>query len=370
MCMLAIGLAFALLIWPATFGHAQSSYEQAPGVAWRVQGAWHTEASDRLIQSGDAVAPGALLRPSGETAGHSILVLLPDGQRILYECFTFRQCQRGFRVPELYREPDSFAVSMLARVRASLSRVSKEPTVRLPDGSELPREEAVVVLRPGNQTKVAGLASSLPDGDYTYELRRLTARERPSVRSNCKKEDSAITLSVPGPGLYDAIIFDKLHRPRIDLFLVAAQAASASRLTKKLRTADALFSNWNENYQGWPTHEFERAYLESLVLGVSDSSQPSKGALRNAGSDPDATDEPTFSPKPGVFEGDTKVELHCGSPGAVIHFTVDSSQPVENSLVYKAPVVVKGTELTIKAFASSPGKKDSPVVTGIFRIRQ
>ena len=35
---------------------------------------------------------------------------------------------------------------------------------------------------------------------------------------------------------------------------------------------------------------------------------------------------------------------------------------------YQAPIVVKGTELTIKAFAAAPGKKDSPVVTGTFRI--
>jgi hypothetical protein len=30
--------------------------------------------------------------------------------------------------------------------------------------------------------------------------------------------------------------------------------------------------------------------------------------------------------------------------------------------------MVKGTELTVKAYATAPGKKDSAVVTGIFRI--
>ena len=34
------------------------------------------------------------------------------------------------------------------------------------------------------------------------------------------------------------------------------------------------------------------------------------------------------------------------------------------------PISVKGTELTIKAFASVPGQKDSAVVTGIYRIRE
>jgi hypothetical protein len=80
--------------------------------------------------------------------------------------------------------------------------------------------------------------------------------------------------------------------------------------------------------------------------------------------------EPKFSPEPGVFAGDTEVRLRCATPGAVIHYTFDGSQPVASSPVYTAPISVKGTELTIKAFASAPGKKDSAVVTGIYRIRE
>jgi hypothetical protein len=80
--------------------------------------------------------------------------------------------------------------------------------------------------------------------------------------------------------------------------------------------------------------------------------------------------EPKFSPEPGFFDGDTQVTLRCSTPGAVIHYTFDGSQPVASSPVYTAPISVKGTELTIKAFASVPGKKDSAVVTGIYRIRE
>ena len=71
---------------------------------------------------------------------------------------------------------------------------------------------------------------------------------------------------------------------------------------------------------------------------------------------------------PGVFRSDIEVGLRSETPGATIHYTVDGSQPFTESSVYHAPIVVKGTELTIKAFASAKGKKDSPVVTGIFRI--
>jgi hypothetical protein len=78
--------------------------------------------------------------------------------------------------------------------------------------------------------------------------------------------------------------------------------------------------------------------------------------------------EPQLFPQPGVFARDTMVTLRCDTPGAIIHYTVDSSQPVDSSPVYGAPISVEGTELTIKAFASVPGRKDSAVVTGIYRI--
>ncbi len=84
----------------------------------------------------------------------------------------------------------------------------------------------------------------------------------------------------------------------------------------------------------------------------------------------DIAEEPRFFPDPGVFAKDTAVTLRCDTPGAVIHYTFDGSQPVASSPVYSAPISVKGTELTIKAFASVPGGKDSAVVAGIYRIRE
>ena len=80
--------------------------------------------------------------------------------------------------------------------------------------------------------------------------------------------------------------------------------------------------------------------------------------------------EPTFLPTPGVFKNAIEVTLKCDTPGATMHYTVDGAQPMNQSAVYHAPIVVLGSELTIKSFASAPGKKDSPVVTGIFRIEE
>jgi hypothetical protein len=55
--------------------------------------------------------------------------------------------------------------------------------------------------------------------------------------------------------------------------------------------------------------------------------------------------EPRLFPEPGVFAGDIKVRLRCDTPGAVIHYTFDGSQPLAGSPVYDAPISVKGTAL-------------------------
>jgi len=82
------------------------------------------------------------------------------------------------------------------------------------------------------------------------------------------------------------------------------------------------------------------------------------------------TAEPTFSPKPGKFDGGTAVTLRCDTPGATIHFTVDGSQPIAGSPLYEAAIMLKGSRLTIKSFAGASGKKDSADVTGTFGIRE
>jgi len=110
--------------------------------------------------------------------------------------------------------------------------------------------------------------------------------------------------------------------------------------------------------------------------GTSEASTPEAGKSEAApmialtATEQSVAGEPKFFPQPSVFAGDMEVTLRCDTPGAVIHYTFDGSQPVATSPVYDAPISVKGTELTIKAFASVPGGKDSAVVTGIYRIRE
>jgi Legume lectin domain/Chitobiase/beta-hexosaminidase C-terminal domain len=115
-----------------------------------------------------------------------------------------------------------------------------------------------------------------------------------------------------------------------------------------------------------PSALFQQGIAEQIGTTEQTTEQPAMAATLTDG----VAGEPKFSPEPGVFAGDTEVTLRCATPGATIHYTFDGSQPVASSPVYSAPISVKGTELTIKAFASVPGKKDSAVVTGIYRIRE
>jgi hypothetical protein len=369
--------AFAL---PAASLRAQDAVEvSALGVAWKVQGTWQIDGKGAPILTGDAIQPGSLLRPGEETANHSISVFLPDGQSILYECSTATDCARGFRVPPLDLKPEPFAVDMLARIRATLLRENHDPPG---PGSHLarplPRDEVVAALDSNNRVQVAGLlAAKLPNGRYTCDVWRLDGANPHPSRLVLEKNGPTIPVALPSAGLYMLAIADDQNKPRIDLFVAAVNSAQAATSTKSFIDAKKQLRSWIESYYGWPIHAFQWAYLESLV---SDAQPPSTG-VRVAGAASDSsgeshvvdggrTAEPVFSPQPGWLNGDAAITLRCDTSGATMHYTVDLSTPVAGSPVYGAPIMAKAEGLTIMAFASAPGKKDSAVVTGNFRIRR
>jgi hypothetical protein len=371
---------------PTTSSVLAQNHSHPPlGIAWQVQGSWQIRGVVAPLLTGSTVEPGSLLRPGVGTVNHSITVLLPDGQRVLYECFTIEDCARGFRVPSLYRRPDPFAVDMVARIHSVLLRENGSQGLAIKSSigqdSSLPRDEIVAVLDSSKTVEVAGLATNLSNGRYTYDVQSLDRTYPPQFHLALEKSAPFITVALPTVGVFVLTISDDLNTPRINLFIAAIMPAQAASITNSFNQAKALMKEWNREGQGWPIHDFQRAYLISLMLGA----QPLSTSLQVNAADKDiskaetpsytesettVTAEPTFSPKPGVFDGDTAVTLKCETPGATIHYSIDGSQPVAVSPVYHAPIMVKGTELTIKSFASAAAKKDSAVITGIFRIRQ
>ena len=362
---------FLILLLFSPFTIQGQEPNQSPfGIAWRVSGPWHAQGKEGLVSTGDAVEPGSLLEPVEGTHAHSITVLLPDGQRILYECFAPEDCKRGFRVPSLYRKPQPMAVDLLARVNYEmLNRRNDHGRVTSQGEPRIPRDEAVSVLASGNTVEIAGLASALSNGSYWYEIRLLSGESSFQSRHGFQKTSKSIQLTLPSEGLFEVLIADQLNTPRIDLLVAAVLEPRAQSLLKDFQNIQALLKDWNEDYQGWPIHDFQRAYLQTNSPGMDFPTLRGTGAtVKDKTRNNEITSEPKFTPSPGVFSADTEVSLRCDTPGGSIHFTVDGSQPTVASTLYHAPVVVKGTALTIKAFASSKGKRDSPVVTGIFRI--
>lgn len=348
----------------APMARAQRKSTGARGIAWNVTGPWHVEGDSEPFSTGDAITPGSLLEPGATNSAHSITVLLPDGQAILYECFTATDCARGFRVPALYRPAEPFAEQMLAHIRAALVDQRNHGTAS-PNQLHVAQDELVTVLKPNRQITISGRAAKLPTGHYLGDLRSVNAKypDRPGIP--LEKSGPAIALDVPGPGLYLLTISDSTKRPRVE-FMLAVVPRQDSPVMKDFQQAHALMASWIANYFGWPLHAFQRAYLRSLMLPMPPAPEPLAARI-TASPRPDTTAEPAFSPRPGLVPGNLKVTLQCATPGATIHFTVDTSQPMATSPIYRAPIVMTQLPLTIKAFATSPGKNDSPVVTGMFR---
>jgi hypothetical protein len=359
-------LVAAALLVPTAVSSQKTDSKSSFGLAWRVIGRWHIAGNDKSISEGDAVPPGALLEPLEDGRNHSITILLPDGQRVVYGCFASRDCERGFRVPSLFRKPSSTATDLLRRVNAVMFK--QDSHVMPPGDPAGSRDEAAVLIGSGNRVEIAGLAAALSEGTYSYVVRPVSQRSGQEVRGVFEKRGRSVSLPVQAEGLFEVLIFDRLNTPRIDLLLAAVRPLRGNKLIKSFEDVEAILKDWNEDYQGWPIHELRRAYLESVTLGIDPATDRVPKLPSSWPQTSEATCEPTFEPAPGVLKGDTEVKLECSNQGAIIHFTVDESQPLEGTSVYRAPIVVKGTGLTIKAFASVPGKKDSPVVTGIFRI--
>jgi len=369
-------LLFALsILLGLTPAWAVPAFSSTDGFAWQVIGTWRIAGQSESVRTGDAIQPGALLQPDSTATRHSILVYLPDGQSIGYECFTAEDCARGFRVPSLYRVPEPFAADMVARIRSVLSggehKFSHGFDASLP--LDLPRDEVLAVRGPDGQITVRGLAARLPDGPFTYDIQPLATSVKNQFDVSFDKKGPSVNLRVPATGLYVVTVHDPMHHPRIRLFLAVADSAQESEFKKSSSDAKQLMSHWNDDFGGWSIHDFQWAFLQSLFAGPPQDSAPARASIHqshaNNRSAADVAAEPAFSPKPGILPAEANISMSSETAGAIIHYTLDSSQPNSSSAVYREPIVIKRSGLIIKAFASVAGKKDSAVVTGEFRAR-
>jgi len=80
-----------------------------------------------------------------------------------------------------------------------------------------------------------------------------------------------------------------------------------------------------------------------------------------------AVETPQFSPLPGVFYTPQTVTISCQTPGSVIYFTTDGSDPTANSPQYQGPISVTQHE-TIKAIACTQDLGSSLEAIGEYKL--
>ena len=84
------------------------------------------------------------------------------------------------------------------------------------------------------------------------------------------------------------------------------------------------------------------------------------------------TDDP-ITPAPFIvadartFIESTEIAMACLDSEAVIHYTLDGSDPTESSSVFSNPLTLKGNTV-VKAFAHSNGKLPSKIIEGVFSL--
>ena len=75
-----------------------------------------------------------------------------------------------------------------------------------------------------------------------------------------------------------------------------------------------------------------------------------------------------FSPRPGTYHTPQFVSISCAAPGVVIRFTVDGSDPTENSSQYASALRVSRSVI-IKARAYKSGRSGGRIVAARYLIQ-
>ena len=141
----------------------------------------------------------------------------------------------------------------------------------------------------------------------------------------------------------------------------------------RFKCGESLFADieWGE------VTGFDKTKLEAQELSVTgtikypgvvdDAGAPETVTVKIKIDSPAKVDAPVASPGSGTYEETQSVKLSCATEGAVIRYTTDGSEPVEDSLEYTGAIEV-GSTTTIKACAFRDGMAKSDVATFDYEI--
>lgn len=270
-----LGLAATLLI-AAPLRIPADSLEKVPpafaGIVWERRGDWHLNGSGTRLRLGDAVAPGSLLTAGGSKAAQSTVILLPDGQRLLCECYDAKACSQGFRIPAIAPSPSPAVWRMFVGVQKVLqARPAADDAVFVAPAGHAAlaaHVEIVSAVSPPGEISIASALRVLPAGRYVLAL--TNDSKRGSGANDLGKQpldwaaaDGTARVHLPGPGVYRVRVSDTTLEPRIEIEVLATMPGSFAEESAGLKHARQTIQEWSHTHEGWPLHDFLRAYLQS-----------------------------------------------------------------------------------------------------------
>jgi hypothetical protein len=247
------------------------------GMVWEKHGDWHLNGSSAALRLGEAIPPGGLVTAGAQGAAHSIIILLPDGQRMLCECYEAQTCSQGFRVPAITPQPGAGVWDMFVGVRnvLLLRPATAETAFPTPAGraAMAGNVEMVAAVSPQGEISITPALRVLPIGQYSLSITRdgqqAADATRPVVQPLDWRPGQPVQVRVGGSGLYRIRVSDQAYVPRIEIELLATYPSSLPAEAAGLKQTRATILEWSHTHQGWSLHPFLRVYLESRAIALS-----------------------------------------------------------------------------------------------------
>jgi hypothetical protein len=252
-----------------------SAASGATGMVWEKHGDWHLNGSSNALRLGEAIPPGGLITAGVDGSAHSIVIFLPDGQRMLCECYEAKTCSQGFRVPAITPQPQPAVWEMFVAVRnvLLLRPAAAETAFPTPAGREemAVNSEMVAAVSPQGEISIAPALRVLPSGQYSLRVAtdgQTTAATAPSTQAlDWSAAQKVAQVRIGGPGLYRIRVSDQTYVPRFEIEVLATSPTSLAAETAGLKMARETILKWT--HKGWPLHAFLRVYLESRLSAPS-----------------------------------------------------------------------------------------------------
>lgn len=124
-----------------------------------------------------------------------------------------------------------------------------------------------------------------------------------------------------------------------------------------LTTSEMIYPYANQSYSGW---DFDIVWVTDQTRAIN-SGYPFLQGL------PNHTPKPVLNPRPGNYSTPIVLVLMAAIPDAEIHYTLDGSEPTEQSALYTSYIVIDSS-FTVKAQSYKYGWFASEIVTGSYNV--